>query len=63
MLGWAIIFFIVAIFAAVLGFGGIADTSVEIAQVLFFVFLILFLVSLVWHLVTYKPDLDQDPKP
>jgi uncharacterized membrane protein YtjA (UPF0391 family) len=52
MLGWAITFFIVAIVAAALGFGGIAGSAVAIAQVLFFVFLVLFLVSLVWHLVS-----------
>jgi uncharacterized membrane protein YtjA (UPF0391 family) len=39
-------FLIVALVAAVLGFGGIAGTSTWIAQVLFVVFLVLFLVSL-----------------
>ncbi len=52
MLGWAITFFIVAIIAAVLGFGGIASSLVSIAQILFVIFLILFLISLVWHLVS-----------
>ncbi|GIL39758.1 hypothetical protein TMPK1_19950 [Rhodospirillales bacterium TMPK1] len=52
MLGWAITFLVVALIAAVLGFGGIAGTAVEIAKILFVVFLILFLVSLVWHLVS-----------
>jgi uncharacterized membrane protein YtjA (UPF0391 family) len=52
MLGWAITFLVIALIAAVLGFGGIAGTAVEIAKILFVVFLILFLVSLVWHLVS-----------
>jgi uncharacterized membrane protein YtjA (UPF0391 family) len=52
MLGWAITFFIVAIIAAILGFGGIAGSAVAIAQILFVVFLVLFLVSLVWHLIS-----------
>ncbi len=51
MLGWAITFFIIAIVAAALGFGGIAGSAVYIAQILFVIFLILFLISLVWHLV------------
>lgn len=45
MLYWAAGFLIIALLAAVLGFGGIAGTAVGIAKVLFFVFLILFLIS------------------
>ena len=50
MLSWAITFFIVAIIAAVFGFGGLAAGAVEIAKVLFFLFLIGFIVSLILHL-------------
>lgn len=46
MLRWAIIFFVIAIIAAVLGFGGIAATASGIAQILFYIFLVLFLVAL-----------------
>lgn len=46
MLGWALTFLIVALIAAVFGFGGIATGAAEIAQILFFVFLVLFVVSL-----------------
>jgi len=46
MLHYAIVFLIVALIAGVLGFGGVAGTSAWIAQVLFGVFLVLFLVSL-----------------
>jgi|HubBroStandDraft_1064217.scaffolds.fasta_scaffold446218_2 uncharacterized membrane protein YtjA (UPF0391 family) len=45
MLGFAVIFLIVAIFAGVLGFGVIAGTAAMIAKVLFVFFLILFLAS------------------
>lgn len=45
MLGWALTFLFVAIVAGVLGFGGVAAVSVEIAQLLFFVFLALFVIS------------------
>ncbi|MCA9277261.1 MAG: DUF1328 domain-containing protein [Phycisphaerales bacterium] len=54
MLRWAVIFFIVAIIAAVFGFGGIAEGAVDIAKILFFLFLVLFLVSLVMGLVKGK---------
>jgi uncharacterized membrane protein YtjA (UPF0391 family) len=49
MLGWALTFLIVALIAGVLGFGGIASASVGIAQVLFFIFLVVFLVTLLLH--------------
>lgn len=47
MLRWALGFFIVALIAAFLGFGGIAGTAVGIAKILFFGFLILAAISLV----------------
>ena len=45
MLHYAVVFFIIALVAAVFGFGGIAASAVGIAKVLFFVFLVLALVS------------------
>jgi len=47
MLSWAIAFFTMAIVAAIFGFGGIATGAAGIAKVLFFLFLIAFVVSLV----------------
>lgn len=47
MLGWAIAFFILAIVAAAFGFGGIAGASAGIAQILFFVFLALLVLTFV----------------
>jgi uncharacterized membrane protein YtjA (UPF0391 family) len=41
MLGWAVTFLIIALIAAVLGFGGIAAASAGIAKILFFVFLVM----------------------
>jgi uncharacterized membrane protein YtjA (UPF0391 family) len=52
MLGWAATFLIIALIAAVLGFGGIAGTAIEIAKIIFFVALILFVISAVFGLVT-----------
>jgi uncharacterized membrane protein YtjA (UPF0391 family) len=46
MLRYAAIFFIIAIIAAVFGFGGIAAGATEIAKVLFFIFVVIFLVTL-----------------
>jgi len=47
MLRWAIIFFIIALVAAVLGFGGISGMSFEIAKFVAIIAVILFVVSLV----------------
>ncbi|HUC10404.1 MAG TPA: DUF1328 family protein [Stellaceae bacterium] len=54
MLYWALVFFIVAIIAAVFGFGGIAVAAAGIAKILFFVFLIIFLVALITGLVARR---------
>jgi uncharacterized membrane protein YtjA (UPF0391 family) len=48
MLGWAVVFLIIALVAAVFGFGGIAVASVGIAKILFLIFLVLFVISLVF---------------
>jgi uncharacterized membrane protein YtjA (UPF0391 family) len=47
MLSWTITFLVVALIAALLGFGGIAGAAAGIAKILFFVFLIAFVVTLV----------------
>jgi uncharacterized membrane protein YtjA (UPF0391 family) len=46
MLRYAAIFFVIAIVAAVFGFGGIAAGATEIAKILFFVFLVVFVITL-----------------
>jgi len=45
MLNWSITFLIIAIAAAVLGFGGIAGSAAGIAKILFGLFLVLFVIS------------------
>jgi uncharacterized membrane protein YtjA (UPF0391 family) len=47
MLRWAIAFFILAVVAAALGFGGLAGTSMDIAKFLALVFIVLFVIALV----------------
>jgi uncharacterized membrane protein YtjA (UPF0391 family) len=48
MLGWAVTFLIIALIAAVLGFGGIAAASAGIAKVLFFIFLVMCVIFFVF---------------
>lgn len=47
MLRWSVTFFLVAMVAALFGFTGIAVNAVAIAKILFVVFLVLFIVSLI----------------
>lgn len=54
MLRYAAIFFVIALVAALFGFTGIAAGAVEIAKILFFVFLVLFVVSLIFGLLRGK---------
>ena len=51
MLYWAFVFLVVAVIAALFGFGGIAAAATGIAKILFFVFLGLFVLSLLVGLV------------
>jgi uncharacterized membrane protein YtjA (UPF0391 family) len=46
MLYWSLLFLVVAIVAGIFGFGGISMPAASIAQVLFFIFLVLFIVAL-----------------
>jgi uncharacterized membrane protein YtjA (UPF0391 family) len=54
MLQWAITFLVIALIAAVLGFGGSAAISVDIAKILFVVFLVLFVVAAIMHAMRGK---------
>lgn len=47
MLRWALVFLVIALIAAVFGFGGIYAAATGIAKILFFVFLVLFVLSLI----------------
>jgi len=51
MLRWALIFLVVALIAAVLGFTTIAGAAIDIAKILFWIFAVLFVISLVMHMV------------
>ena len=54
MLNWIVTFFILAVLAAILGFGGLAGTFSQIAQFLAVMFVVLFLASLVYSAITGK---------
>jgi uncharacterized membrane protein YtjA (UPF0391 family) len=47
MLRWAVIFLLIALVAGVLGFWGLEGTAMVFARVLFFIFIVIFLVSLI----------------
>lgn len=47
MLRWAIIFAVIAIVAAIFGFGGISESAAGIAKILFFIFLVGFVLVLI----------------
>ena len=51
MFSWVVTFLVIALIAGVLGFGGIAGASIEIAKAIFFIAIVLFVISAVVGLV------------
>ena len=51
LLHWAVVFLVVALVAGLLGFGGVAGTAMEGAKILFWVALILLVISLLFGVV------------
>ena len=47
MLSWALTFLVIALIAGAMGFGLVGGLALTFAKVLFFVFLVLFVISLV----------------
>jgi uncharacterized membrane protein YtjA (UPF0391 family) len=54
MLYWAAVFFVIALLAAIFGFGGVAAGAAEIGKILFFIFLVVFAVSLILGLINRR---------
>jgi uncharacterized membrane protein YtjA (UPF0391 family) len=50
LIRWAAGFFIIALIAAIFGYGGIANDMAAIAKVLFFLFVVVFVVTILAHL-------------
>ena len=51
LLYWAVVFLIIAIIGAALGFGGVAGTAMAGARLLFWVAIVLFIISLIGGLL------------
>ncbi len=51
LLYWAVVFLVVAVVAALFGFGGVAGTAIEGARLLFWVAIVLFVVAIVLNFV------------
>ncbi len=54
LLKWSFVFLVIAGVAAIFGFGGVAEGAADIAQILFFVFLAVFVVMLVLGVTIFK---------
>ncbi len=54
MLQWALTFFVLAIIAGIFGFGNVAAGAVSIGKFLFFLFVVLFVISLVMNVARGK---------
>jgi uncharacterized membrane protein YtjA (UPF0391 family) len=52
MMNWVITFFLLAVIAAVFGFGGLAGTLAEIAKFLAVLFVVLFISSLIYSILS-----------
>ena len=55
MLSWALSFLVLALIAALFGFGAIASSAAGIAKILFFLFLVMFIVSLMMNALRGRP--------
>ena len=51
LLHYAIVFFVIALIAAAVGFGGVAGVAMDGARILFWVFIVLFVISLIGSVV------------
>lgn len=51
MLRWAVVFLIISVIAAVFGFSGLSDSTSDVAQVLFYIFLGVFALTLMMCLI------------
>jgi uncharacterized membrane protein YtjA (UPF0391 family) len=56
MLYYALVFLLIALIAGALGFGFIAFAAAGIAKICFFIFLVMFIASLVMHLTRGRPS-------
>ena len=55
LLYWAVVFLVIAVVAALFGFGGIAGTAMEGAKIIFWIAVVLFVISLVFGFMRRGP--------
>ena len=54
MLRWIIFFLIIALVSAIFGFGGIYEAATDIAKILFYIFIVLLVITLVFGKKVFK---------
>ena len=54
MLKWTAVFLVIALVAAIFGFGGVAEAAASIAKVIFFIFLALWLIAIILGVTIFK---------
>jgi uncharacterized membrane protein YtjA (UPF0391 family) len=54
LLKWALIFFLISVVAAIFGFTGISIASADVARILFYIFVVIFLVLLILGLIAFR---------
>lgn len=54
LLKWALIFLVISLVAALFGFTGIAAASADIARILFYIFVVIFMVLLILGLTIFR---------
>lgn len=55
MFNWAVVFLVIAVVAAILGFGNLVGAATTVARILFFVFLAVFVIALFLGAVRQPP--------
>jgi uncharacterized membrane protein YtjA (UPF0391 family) len=55
LLYWAVVFLIIAVVAALFGFGGVAGTAMEGAKIIFWIAVVLFVISLLFGFMRRGP--------
>jgi uncharacterized membrane protein YtjA (UPF0391 family) len=55
LLYWAVVFLVVAVVAALFGFGGVAGTAMEGAKIIFWIAVVLFVISLLFGFMRRGP--------
>ena len=55
LLYWAVVFLVIAVVAALFGFGGVAGTAMEGAKIIFWIAVVMFVISLLFGFIRRGP--------